>query len=97
MYTQIEMFSKNQNYTATTLRLEEVPAIYYAYTGKPIVIQAGDFIRAKMLPVVCGFVTERIELHLGSSKRKLPGYRVKLACGRIDFIPADDAELCGIV
>lgn len=95
MYTQTEMFSKKQNYAATMLRLEEIPAIYYAYTGKSIVIQAGDFIRAKRLPMVCGFVTEHIELHLGS-KQRLEGYRVQLACGRIDFIPADDAELCGI-
>jgi hypothetical protein len=95
MYTQTEMFSKKQNYAATMLRLEEIPAIYYAYTGQPIVIQAGDFIRARRLPMVCGWVVARIELHLGS-KQKLPGYRVQLASGRIDFISADDAELCGI-
>jgi hypothetical protein len=95
MYAQTEMFSKSQDFTATTLRLEEVPAIYYAYTGQPITIQAGDFIRARRLPMVSGWVVARIELHLGR-KQKLNGYRVQLASGRIDFIPADDAELCGI-
>jgi len=95
MYNQTDMFSAKQNYSAATFRLEGIPAIYYQFFGtQPVTIQAGDFIRAKRMPVVCGFVVAHIELHL-SKKDRLPGYQVRLASGRIDFIPADDAELVG--
>ncbi|MBN9386476.1 MAG: hypothetical protein J0I20_00355 [Chloroflexi bacterium] len=95
MLVQTEMFSAKQSYNAITFRLEGIPVIYYQFFGtQPVTIQPGDFIRSKILSMVCGFVAERVELHLGRNG-KLPGYRVRLADGRIDFIPADVAELIG--
>lgn len=94
MTTQTSMFPAKQDYSAATLRLEGIPAIYYQFTGRVVAIQAGDFIRARRLPVVCGFVTEHVELHLGR-KATMRGYRVRLASGRIDFIPEEDAEFIG--
>jgi hypothetical protein len=89
MYAQTEMFSKSQDFTATTSRLEEVPAIYYAYTGQPIVIQAGDFIKAR------GTLCMGLVLRIGSikaGKATIQGYVIQDCHGKEDFIDEGSAQ-----
>ena len=95
MYSQVSMFPTTTNYSGVVRRLEGIQAIWYQWFGnQPVTIEVGDFIRAKDCKVVCGFVVARIELHMGK-KIRIPGYRVRLGNGRIDFISMEDAEFIG--
>lgn len=53
------------------------------------VIQVGDFIASKSMRVVCGFVVAVGHVRFG--KKQLPAYTIRLANGRCDVIPAEDA------
>ena len=55
-------------------------------------IEPGDFIRSKLIGVVCGIVSEPATLTFGRLGA-VPGYVVHLWDGRRDFIAAEDAEL----
>lgn len=60
-----------------------------ASTSDTTHIEPDDFVRSRILRHVCGFVIARRTIAVG----KLPGFTVRLANGREDFIGDDDIEL----
>lgn len=54
------------------------------------IIQVGDFIAAKSMSVVCGFVVAIGHVQFG--KEQLPAYTINLANGRRDVILMQDAR-----
>lgn len=54
------------------------------------VIQVGDFIAARSMSIVCGFVVAVGHVKFG--RAQLPAYTIRLANGRHDVILAEDAR-----
>ena len=55
-------------------------------------IEPGDFVGSRLIGSVCGIVVRAETVAAG----KLPGYIVRLANGREDFIAAEDTELIAV-